>query len=98
MARRCLKCSEPVSPRAAGNPVGITYTNADGTPYLYTVLFECGCGSHQSCILWCDEEFAEEDFAEAAAADLYEREEAPLDRAFARPFFSLTHELSELGL
>lgn len=98
MARRCLKCSAPISPRPEGNPKGVAYAEPDGTPVMLTVLYECRCGSHQSVVLWQDEGCALDDFEEAAAADLYERDEAPLDRATYRPFFSLTHELAERGL
>lgn len=102
MSRFCPVCKAPVAPRPEGNPKGVAYALEDGTPIMLLVLYECRCGSHQSCVIWQDEECTaaelEEEAAEAEAAKLYRLEEAPIDRACERTFFSLTHELAARGL
>ncbi len=83
-----------------------THVYADpktGEPCMYLLMFECGgCATTRSFALWQDAEATADELAECAheqaGAELYERDEAPLDRATYRPFFSLTHELAERGL
>lgn len=91
------KLDEPSRPRA--------HVYADplsGEPFMYLLHFECRCKSTCSLVLWQDAEATAEELAfcahEQQGAELHQREEAPLDRAAYRPFFSLTHELASRGL
>jgi hypothetical protein len=95
--RRC-GCGEPICPRAAGKPLAIADADADGTPLQLRIQYECLCGSHQSCLLWECEDFAEQSFDEALSADRYDELHGADDRAATRPFFSIALELAELGL
>lgn len=94
---RETKLDEASRPRAHAYSDPVT-----NKPFMYLLTFECGCGTTRSHVLWQDEECAAEELAndehEAAGARLYERDEAPFDRATYRPFFSLTHELADRGL
>lgn len=99
---RC-SCGRQTKLDEASRPRAHVYTDpVTGEPFMYLLHFECCCGSTCSAVLWQDEECTaaelEEDAAEAAGAALYARDEAPLDRATYRPFFSLTHELASRGL
>ncbi len=99
--RRCNCCKRPVSITEASRPRTHVY-EACGVQFMYVLMLECTCQNTLSFVLWQDAECTaaelEEDAAEAAGAALYERDEAPLDRATYRPFFSLTHELASRGL
>jgi len=99
---RC-HCGREIKLDEASRPRTHVYEDpTTGEPFMYLLNFECGCGTTRSLVLYQDAECTaaelEEDAAEAAGAALYERDEAPLDRATHRGFFSLTHELAELGL
>ncbi len=98
MPRRCLKCDAQVTPREQGRPVGVSYTEPDGTPISLVVLYECFCGSHQSVVLWQDEEMALGEHEEALAAEQYERDFGAADRADTRGFFSTAAEFEARGL
>lgn len=103
MASRCNCCARPVEITEASRLRTVVYSDPrTGAPYLYLALFECPCANTLAAVLWEDEESALDSHAaakaEAAAADTYAREEAPYDAAVHRGFFSLTHELAELGL
>lgn len=99
--RRCSCCQRPLAITEASRPRTHVY-EACGVQFMYLLLLECRCGNTMALVLWQDEECTaaelEEDATEAAAADVYALEEAPLDRATYRPFFSLTHELADRGL
>lgn len=68
------------------------------TDDVHALLVNCRCGSTCSAVLWQCDDFVAAELDEDEAIRLYERDEAPLDRATYRPFFSLTHELAERGL
>ncbi len=96
-------CGRETQLDAAARPRTHVYEDpAAAAPYMYLLMFECRCGTTRSLALWQDEECTAEELAncahEQAGAEIYEREEAPADRATYRPFFSLTHELAERGL
>lgn len=75
------------------------YRGAQIESFAYLVYFDCqGCRSTMAVVLWQDEEMALAEHEERLAAEQYEAEQAPLDRAATRPFFSIAHELAELGL
>ena len=99
---RC-SCGRETKLDEASRPRAHVYSDPiTGTPFMYLLHFECSCLSTCSVVLWQDEEATAEELAFAAheqqGAAVYEREEAPLDRATYRSFFSLTHELAERGL
>lgn len=95
--RRETKLDEASRPRTH-----VYVDPASSEPFMHLLHFECGCGTTHSLVLWQDEASAAEELAcaehEQRGAELYQRDEAPLDRATYRPFFSLTHELAERGL
>jgi hypothetical protein len=99
--RCCNRCKRPVAITEASRFRTHVYATDLG-PFMYLGLWECRCQNTLSVVLWQDEECslaeAEEIAAEGAAAELHKLEEAPLDRATYRPFFSLTHELADRGL
>ncbi len=99
---RC-SCGREAKLDEASRPRAHVYSDPiTGEPFMYLLHFECTCKSTCSAVLWQDEEATAEELAFAAheqrGAAVYEREEAPLDRATYRPFFSLTHELASRGL
>jgi hypothetical protein len=101
--RECSCCRRLVSITERSRFRSVVYADPDtDVPYLYAALFECSCQNTLSIVLWQDEELAAEEHAdfvhEQEGAALYERDEAPLDRAAYRGFFSLTHELAARGL
>lgn len=97
----CCSCGRETKLDEVSRPRTHLY-EANGAPFMYLLHFECSCGSTMSHPLWQDEESTAEELAaaehEQAGAELYERDETPLDRAAFRPFFSLTHELASRGL
>lgn len=101
--RVCSCCGRGVDLTEASRPRSVVYADSlDAPPFMYLLIFECRCQNTMSLVLWQNEECTAEELGcdahEQAGAEQYEREEAPLDRATYRPFFSLTHELAERGL
>jgi hypothetical protein len=103
MSKRCNCCARALdvtAPEARFRTV--VYADRDGEPFMYLALWECRCQNTLSAVLWQDVECSLEEHtqieAEVALAAEYERTEGPYNRAVERGFFSLTHELAELGL
>lgn len=99
---RCF-CGRETKLDEVSRPRTHVYSDQDsGEPFMYLLFAECGCGTTRTFALWQNEECAAEEFAHAEheqqGAERYASDEAPLDRATYRPFFSLTHELAERGL
>jgi hypothetical protein len=101
--RTCPCCRRVVAIGPESNPRPAVYADSEEQgPFMYLLMFECVCKTTLSFCMWQNEECAAEEleFAahEEAGAALHQRDEAPLERASYRPFFSLTHEFAELGL